>query len=70
MWRGVLEQGSRLLPTLGFTFDASLAISRVIFDGFLDRYENLSIIASHGGETLPYLAGRIDIFFEKRLPLK
>ena len=25
----------RLLPTLGFTFDTSLAISRMIFDGFL-----------------------------------
>ena len=60
----------RLLPTIGFTFGTSLAISRMIFDGFLDRYQNLSIIASNGGGTLPYLLGRMDLFFEKRLPLK
>ncbi len=56
----------RLLPSVGFTFDTSLAISRMILDGFLDRYPNLSIIAAHGGGTLPYLAGRLDLFFEKR----
>ena len=54
----------RLLPTAGFTFDTTLAISRMILDGFLDQYPNLSIIASHGGGTLPYLAGRLDLFFE------
>jgi aminocarboxymuconate-semialdehyde decarboxylase len=56
----------RLLPSVGFTFDTSLAISNMIMDGFLDQYPNLSIIASHGGGTLPYLAGRLDLFFEKR----
>jgi aminocarboxymuconate-semialdehyde decarboxylase len=32
----------------------------MILDGFFDRYPNLKIIASHGGGTLPYLAGRMD----------
>ena len=32
----------------------------MILDGFIDRYPNLKIIASHGGGTLPYLAGRLD----------
>lgn len=49
-----------LVPPIGFMFDTTLAISRMIFDGFLDRYPNLSIIAGHGGGTLPYLAGRLD----------
>jgi aminocarboxymuconate-semialdehyde decarboxylase len=40
--------------------DTTLAVSRMILDGFLDRYPNLKIIASHGGATLPYLAGRLD----------
>ncbi len=48
-------------PSIGFTFDTSLAIARCIHDGFLDRYPNLKLIASHGAGALPYLIGRLDI---------
>jgi aminocarboxymuconate-semialdehyde decarboxylase len=44
--------------SVGFMFDTTLAITRMIFDGFFDRFPNLKIIASHAGGTLPYLAGR------------
>ena len=53
-----------LIASVGFMFDTSLAVSRMIFDGFFDRYPNLKLIAAHGGGTLPYLAGRLDICFE------
>ena len=53
-----------LIASVGFMFDTSLSVSRMIFDGFLDRYPNLKIIAAHGGGTLPYIAGRLDICFE------
>lgn len=53
-----------LAGSIGFTFDTSLAIARCIYDGFLDRYPHLKIIASHGGGALPYLAGRLDICHE------
>ena len=49
-----------LVPPIGFMIDTTLAVSRMILDGFFDRYPNLKIIASHGGGTLPYLAGRLD----------
>jgi aminocarboxymuconate-semialdehyde decarboxylase len=49
-----------LVPPVGFTFDTTLAVSRMIFDGFFDRFTRLKLIASHGGGTLPYLAGRLD----------
>ena len=49
-----------LIPPIGFTFDTTLAVARMILDGFIDRYPNLKIIASHGGGTLPYLVGRLD----------
>jgi aminocarboxymuconate-semialdehyde decarboxylase len=49
-----------LVPPIGFMIDTTLAISRMILDGFLDRYPNLGIIAAHGGAALPYLAGRLD----------
>lgn len=33
----------------GFRFDTTLAVGRMILDGFLDRFQKLRIIASHGG---------------------
>jgi aminocarboxymuconate-semialdehyde decarboxylase len=53
-----------LIASVGFMFDTSLAVSRMIFDGFFDRYASLKLIAAHGGATLPYIAGRLDICFE------
>src|SRR5690348_12119029 len=46
--------------SVGFMFDTTLAITRMIFDGFFDRYPDLNVIASHGGGTLPYLVGRFE----------
>jgi len=53
-----------LIASVGFMFDTSLAVARMIFDGFLERYPSLKLIAAHGGGTLPYIAGRLDICFE------
>lgn len=52
-----------LIASVGFMFDTTLSVARMIFDGFLDRYPNLKIIAAHGGAALPYLAGRLEICF-------
>lgn len=46
--------------SVGFMFDTTLAVTRMIFDGFFDRYPNLKLIASHGGAALPYLVGRFE----------
>jgi aminocarboxymuconate-semialdehyde decarboxylase len=53
-----------LIASVGFMFDTSLAVSRMIFDGFFDRYPDLKLIAAHGGGALPYIAGRLDICFD------
>lgn len=50
----------QLTASLGFTFDTSLAVARMIYDGFFDRYRGLKIIAAHGGGALPYLISRMD----------
>ena len=50
----------QLTASMGFTFDTSLAVARMIYDGFFDRYRKLRIIAAHGGGTLPYLIARLD----------
>jgi aminocarboxymuconate-semialdehyde decarboxylase len=54
----------QLTAPIGFTFDTSLAISRCILDGFLDRFPKLKLIASHGAGALPYLIGRLDICWD------
>lgn len=54
--------------SVGFMFDTTLAITRMIFDGFFDKYPNLKLIASHGGAALPYLVGRFEKGDEVELP--
>jgi len=50
----------QLTASIGFTFDTSLAIARMIYDGFFDRHRRLKIIAGHGGGALPFLISRMD----------
>jgi aminocarboxymuconate-semialdehyde decarboxylase len=50
----------QLSASVGFTFDTTLAVSRMIYDGFFDRYPNLKLITAHGGGALPFLAARLD----------
>ena len=59
-----------LIASVGFMFDTSLAVSRMIFDGFFDRYTDLKIIAGHGGGFLPYQAGRLDICYRNMAPCR
>lgn len=54
-----------LIASMGFMFDTSLAFARIVYSGFLDRYPNLKLIASHAGAALPYLVGRLDICHER-----
>ena len=53
-----------LVASVGFMLDTSLAFTRIIYDGFLDRYPNLKLIASHAGATLPYIGTRLDRCYE------
>jgi aminocarboxymuconate-semialdehyde decarboxylase len=54
-----------LVASVGFMFDTTLAIARMISDGFFDRYPNLKLIASHAGAALPFIAGRLDFVWQK-----
>jgi predicted TIM-barrel fold metal-dependent hydrolase len=45
---------------MGFPFETTIAIARLVFAGVLSRHPGLRLIASHGGGTIPYLAGRLD----------
>jgi aminocarboxymuconate-semialdehyde decarboxylase len=54
----------QLTASIGFTFDTSLALARMIYDGFFERYRKLRIIGTHGGGALPYLVSRMDQCFD------
>ena len=57
----VLDMGEFDLSwSVGFMFDTTLAITRMMFHGFFDKYPSLKMIASHGGAALPYLVGRFE----------
>ena len=45
---------------IGNPFDTTLALHYLIFDGVLERYPDLKIMASHGGGYLGSYSGRID----------
>lgn len=45
---------------VGFHYDTTHALERMINTGFLDRYERLSIIGAHAGGFLPFVIGRLD----------
>ncbi len=50
-----------LAPLVGFMMDTTLAVARLIFSGFFDKYPDVKVIVGHLGATAPYLAGRLDI---------
>lgn len=50
-----------LAPLVGFMFDTTLAVARLIFSGFFSRYPNINVHVGHLGGAVPYLAGRLDI---------
>jgi aminocarboxymuconate-semialdehyde decarboxylase len=44
---------------LGFLFETSIAIERLISAGVLDRHPELQIVLVHGGGYFPYQGGRL-----------
>lgn len=54
----------RLAPLVGFPLDTTLAITRLVFSGVLERWPDLKIVLSHLGGAVPYLAERIDRGFK------
>ncbi len=46
---------------VGFLFDTTLAIVRLVFSGVLERFPKLKIVVAHLGSFIPYILPRIDI---------
>ena len=50
---------------LGWPFDTSQAVWRLIMGGVLDRYPTLKIVTHHMGAMFPYFARRIEDRFNR-----
>jgi aminocarboxymuconate-semialdehyde decarboxylase len=53
----------RMVAVAGFLFDTTLAISRIVYSGLLERFPDLTFILAHLGGTAPYIAERMDRAF-------
>jgi aminocarboxymuconate-semialdehyde decarboxylase len=57
--------GGQLGTTIGMPLDTSVALSHMIFSGFLDQHPRARIVLSHGGGLLPSCIGRADNCFAR-----
>ncbi len=49
---------------VGFPFETTLAVTRMIFNGVLERHPSLKLVLAHGGGNLVFLRGRLDSAWE------
>jgi len=52
-----------LNTVLAWPTEVTIAATRLIFSGVLERHPALNLLLSHGGGTLPYLGGRLDLAY-------
>jgi aminocarboxymuconate-semialdehyde decarboxylase len=52
--------GGALHLSLGRVIEVSVAASRIVFSGLMERHPNLKVVMSHTGGALPYQSGRMD----------
>ena len=55
-----LQGNGRLGNIIGNPVETTVALSHLIFEGTLDRYPGLKVVAAHGGGFLPSYIGRSD----------
>ncbi len=48
-----------------YTFDTTLGAGSLLATGVLDRHPELTVVLSHGGGAVPFLAGRFEIMYQR-----
>lgn len=54
----------RLTALMGFQFDTTAAVTRLIFAGVLERLPTLKLVVGHLGGTIPFMAERVERGYE------
>lgn len=59
-YRGEAKSRYEIWQVLGWPFETSVAMARIVFSGMLDKLPTLRIITHHCGGVIPYLSGRAE----------
>ena len=51
--------------SMGRTLDTTILAAKLIHSGLLDRHPKLKLMLCHGGGSLPYLIGRVDVAYRR-----
>jgi len=49
-----------LAPLIGFVFDTTLAVTRMVYEGMMEEFPHINFIVAHLGGAIPYLFERIN----------
>jgi aminocarboxymuconate-semialdehyde decarboxylase len=55
-----------IAAALGFGFNTTVTISRLILSGLLDSYPRLKFVVPHLGGALPFLLGRLEAIYDSQ----
>lgn len=53
-----------LAPLVGYPFDTTQAIARLIYSDFFGRFRGINVVGSHLGGAIPFLASRLDAGYQ------
>jgi predicted TIM-barrel fold metal-dependent hydrolase len=59
-YRSEQKSSYEIWQVLGWPYETSAAMARIVFSGLFDRLPNLRIITHHCGGMIPYFAGRAE----------
>ena len=65
-WHDYETRDIWLYKMMGWPFDTSVALGRLVLNGVLDRHENVRVIAHHLGGALPYWEERLLSWVQSR----
>jgi len=59
------QEFSGLYKFIGFLFNSTMTVTKMVYRGIFEKYQNINLIASHWGGMLPFVHPSIDIQWEQ-----
>lgn len=56
---------NRMYSMVGFPFDTTLCVTRMVYAGLFDKYRNIKLITSHAGGAIPFLWWRLGLGYRQ-----
>ncbi|GGM63048.1 aminocarboxymuconate-semialdehyde decarboxylase [Halarchaeum rubridurum] len=65
-WHDYEAEDTWIYKALGWPFDTTVALARLVFNGVLDEFPNIDVVSHHMGGFLPFVDERIRSFYQSR----